>query len=95
MSLCLTNQAICCEGMWGSECIDENFLDLGTNLWLVFRITHLKHYSPGNEFLVPTRYEAKVGLSGGPEHMVNRHFLTQPGLQLQPLSRPACNQSLY
>jgi hypothetical protein len=29
LSLCLTNQAIRHEGVWGSGCIDLRFLDLG------------------------------------------------------------------
>jgi hypothetical protein len=30
-SLCLTNQALCHEGVWGSGCIDPHFLGLGIN----------------------------------------------------------------
>jgi hypothetical protein len=36
LSLCLTNQALCHEGVWRSGCIDRRFLDLGTNWrWVV------------------------------------------------------------
>jgi hypothetical protein len=35
-SLCLTNQALLHEGVWGSGCIDPYFLDLGTSWrWVV------------------------------------------------------------
>jgi hypothetical protein len=30
LSLCLTNEALRHEGVWGSGCIDPHFLDLGT-----------------------------------------------------------------
>jgi hypothetical protein len=30
-SLCLTNYAICHEGIWRGGCIDPYFLDLGTS----------------------------------------------------------------
>jgi hypothetical protein len=30
LSLCLTNLALRHEGVWGSQCIDPHFLDLGT-----------------------------------------------------------------
>jgi hypothetical protein len=36
LSLCLTNQALRYEGVWGSWCIDPHFLDLGTGWrWVV------------------------------------------------------------
>jgi hypothetical protein len=31
LSLCLTDYALRHEGVWGSGCIDPNFLDLGTS----------------------------------------------------------------
>jgi hypothetical protein len=31
LSLSLTNYALCHEGVWGSGCIDQHFLDLGTS----------------------------------------------------------------
>jgi hypothetical protein len=31
LSLCLTNQALRHDGVWGSGCIDPHFLDLGTS----------------------------------------------------------------
>jgi hypothetical protein len=31
LSLCLTNQALRHEGVWGSGCLDPQFLDLGTS----------------------------------------------------------------
>jgi hypothetical protein len=31
LSLCLTNKALCHEGVWRSGCIDPHFLDLGAN----------------------------------------------------------------
>jgi hypothetical protein len=36
-----------------------------------------------------------VGRRIGQEDVKNIKFLTQPGLELRPLSRPACSQSLY
>jgi hypothetical protein len=36
LSLCLTNQTLRHEGVWGSGCIDPHFLDLGTSWrWVV------------------------------------------------------------
>jgi hypothetical protein len=31
LSQCVTNQALCHEGVWGSGCIDPHFLDLRTS----------------------------------------------------------------
>jgi hypothetical protein len=31
LSLCLTNQALCHEGVWGNGCIDPHFLEFGTS----------------------------------------------------------------
>jgi hypothetical protein len=36
LSLCLSNYALCHAGIWGSECTDPHFLDLGTSWsWVV------------------------------------------------------------
>jgi hypothetical protein len=36
-----------------------------------------------------------VGLKAGLDNVEKRKFLTLPKLELRPLGRPACNQSLY
>jgi hypothetical protein len=35
LSVCLTNYALCNEGVWGSGCINPRFLDLSTIWWVV------------------------------------------------------------
>jgi hypothetical protein len=41
LSRCLTNQALCHEGVWGSGCIDPHFLDLGSCWRWVVTFTYL------------------------------------------------------
>jgi hypothetical protein len=46
--LCLTNEALRHENVWGSGCIDPSFLDLGTSWRWVARVTPLSFY-PGEK----------------------------------------------
>jgi hypothetical protein len=47
LSLCITNEALYHEGVWGSGCIDPCFLDLSTNWRWVVRFTPQPLYPRG------------------------------------------------
>jgi hypothetical protein len=51
--LCLTNQALCREGVWESGCIDRRYLDLGASWRWVVRFTPQPLYHLGIEPPVP------------------------------------------
>jgi hypothetical protein len=66
-SLCLTNQALRHEGVWGSGFIDPHSLDLGTSWWRVVSFTPLTLYPWGNS----PRYALYRRL-GGPQSRSGR-----------------------
>jgi hypothetical protein len=94
LSLCLTNLALRHEGVWGSWCIDPHFLDLSTSWRWMVSFTPLPLYpserAPGTHWI-----GGWVGPRAGLDYVEKRKFLTLPGLELRPLSRPARSQSLY
>jgi hypothetical protein len=92
--LCLTNQALRHEGVWGSGCIDPHFLDIGTTWRWVVSFTPRPLY-PG-ERAPGTRYiRGWVDPRTGLDDVEKRKFLTLPRLELRPLGRRARSQSLY
>jgi hypothetical protein len=94
MYLCLTNQALCHEGVWGSGCIDPHFLDLGTS-WRWWSASQPGRFTPGERASSIYWIGGWVDPRAGVEDAEKRKFLTIPGLELRLLGRPACNQSLY
>jgi hypothetical protein len=93
LSLCLSNQILHHEGVWGSGCIDPHSLDLSTNLRWVVSFTPLPLYplvrDPGTHW-IGGFVSPRAGLD-----VEKRKFLTLPGVKLQPLCRPAHSQLLY
>jgi hypothetical protein len=93
LSLCLTNQALCREGVWRSGRIDPYF-DLGTSWRWVVSFTPLPLYPRGKRLRYPL-----VRRLGGPQSRSGRHgevqILAPPRLELRTLGRPARSQSLY
>jgi hypothetical protein len=67
LSLCLTNSALRHEGVWGSGCINPNFLDLGTSWRWVVSFTPLPLYPRGKS----PRYPLDRRL-GGPQSRSER-----------------------
>jgi hypothetical protein len=94
LSLCLTNWALCHEGVWGNEYIDPHFLDLGTIWMWVVSFTQRPLYSRGKS---PHTHwiRDRVYLRVGPDDVKKRQFFTLLELKLRPLGRPARSQSLY
>jgi hypothetical protein len=78
----------------GSGCIDPHFLDLGTSWRWVVSFTPRVLYPRGRRSRYPLDRRVD-GLWAGPYDVEKRKFLTLPGLELQPLGRPARSQSLY
>jgi hypothetical protein len=76
------------KGVWGSGCIYPHFLHLGTSWrWVVSftpRPLYPRERAPGTHW-IGGWMDPQVGLND-----VKRKFLTLPGLELQPLDRPAC-----
>jgi hypothetical protein len=94
LSLCLTNQALRHEGVWGSGRTDPYFLNLGTSWRWEVSCTPLPLYPRGKSL----RYPLDRRLGGPREGLDDEEktkFLTFPGLELWPLCRPARSQSLY
>jgi hypothetical protein len=87
LSLCLTNQALLHEGIWGNGCIDSHFLDLGSSWrWVVSLTPRPLH----------PRYPSYRRVGGlQPVWTPRRKFLTIQGLELRSLDRLAHSQSLY
>jgi hypothetical protein len=83
LSLCLTNQALRPEGVWGSGCIDPHFLELGSNWRWVVSFT--------SQPLYPRGKSPRARL----DDVEKRKFLTLPGLELRLLGCPVRSQSLY
>jgi hypothetical protein len=79
---------------YGSGCRDTHFRDLGTSWRWVVHFTFRPLYSRGR---IPGTHWIRgwVDLRAGLGDLEKWNFLTLPGLKLRPLSRPACNQSLY
>jgi hypothetical protein len=67
LSLCLTNQALRHEDVWGSGCVDPSFLDFGTTRWWVVIFTSLPLYLRGKSpwYLLDRRL-------GGPQNRSGR-----------------------
>jgi hypothetical protein len=95
LSLCVTNLALCHEGVWGSGCIDPSFLGLGTSWRRVVSFTPLPLYPRGKSPPGTHRIGGWVGPRAGLDDVEKGKFLTLGGLELRPLSRPVCSQSLY
>jgi hypothetical protein len=53
LSLCLSNNTLCQEGVWGSGCIDPHFLDLDTSWRWVVRFTPRLLYPRGKSHRYP------------------------------------------
>jgi hypothetical protein len=94
LSLCLTNYALSHKDVWGSECINPPFLNLGTRWRWVVNSTTLPLYprwkSPGT-----TRIGGWVGPRVGLDNVEKRKFLTLPVVEHRPLGRSVRRQSLY
>jgi hypothetical protein len=92
LSLCLTKQALCHEGVWVSGCINPYFLDLGISWRWVVSFTRLP---PGKQSPVPIGQEA----GWAPEQVWttwrSENSCPPPGLEHWALGRPARSQSLY
>jgi hypothetical protein len=69
----------------GSGCIDTRILDFGTSWRWTVSFTPRLFYSPEKEPPVP------IGL----DYVEKRKISPLPGLELQPVGRPARSQSLY
>jgi hypothetical protein len=92
--LCLTNQALHHESVWGSGCIDPHFLYLSTSWRWAVSFTPLPPYPRGKS--PSTNWTGEwVGSRAGLDVVEQRKFLNLPGLELRPLGRPAHSQSLY
>jgi hypothetical protein len=77
--LCLTNQALHREDVWGSGCRDPCFLDLGTrDEWSASR---LWCFTPGTRWI-----------RGWVDDMEKWRLLNLPGFKLRPLSHSSRNQ---
>jgi hypothetical protein len=72
--------------------MDLRFLDLGTS-WGCGQLHAPTDLFPGKEPPVPIGEEA--GWAPEPVWTTRRKYLTLPGIELQPLRRPARSQSLY
>jgi hypothetical protein len=89
LSLCLTNQALRHEGVWGSWFLTSALVG---GEWSASRPCR---FTPGKR--VPDTHwlggcvDPRVGL----DDLEKRKFLTLPGLKLRSLGRPARSQSLY
>jgi hypothetical protein len=83
LTLCLTNQALRHEGMWGQWIYRSHFLDLGPS-WIVSGQLHAPT-------ALPPGIGDWVGSNVVLDDVEKRIFLTLPGLELRPLSRPACS----
>jgi hypothetical protein len=68
LSLCLTNEPLHPEGVWGSGCIDPHFLDLGTSWRWAVSFTPLLLYPRGKS----PRYPLDRRL-GGPQIWSGQH----------------------
>jgi hypothetical protein len=60
LSLCLINQALCDEGVWGSGYIDPHFLDLSSSWRLAISFTPRPLYPQGKELRYPL--DRRVGM---------------------------------
>jgi hypothetical protein len=68
LSLSLTNEALCHEGVWGNGCIYWHFLDLGTSWKWVVIFTPLPLYPWGKSPWYPLDRRL-----GGPQSRSGRH----------------------
>jgi hypothetical protein len=75
-------------------CINPHFLDLGTSWRWVVSFTPRPLY-PRERALGIHCIGGWVDPRAGLDHMEKWKFLTPPGLEPRPLSRPARSQSLY
>jgi hypothetical protein len=80
--------------VWGSGCIDPHFLDLGTSWRWVIGFTPRPLNPRGNSSWY-TFDRRLVDPRASLDDVEKRKFLNLPGLELRPLSRPACSQPLY
>jgi hypothetical protein len=78
LSLCLTNYALCHEGIWGSGCIDAHFHDLGTTWRWVVSFTPQPLY-PGT-YWIRGWMDPRAGL----DDMKKRKFLILPDSNSYP-----------
>jgi hypothetical protein len=91
--MCLTNYALCHEGVWGSGCRDPRFLNLGTSWRCVVSLTSLPLSPRGKSPWYPL--EERMG---GPESWSGRYgeveILDPTRTPNGPLSGPTHSQSL-
>jgi hypothetical protein len=94
LSLCLTNQALYHEGVWGVDVSIHIFLTsaLVGGEWSASRSDR---FIPGERAPGTHCIGGWLGLRAGLNAVEKRKFLTLPGLELRPLGRPARSQSLY
>jgi hypothetical protein len=77
-----------------SGCIDPHFIDLGTSWKRVVSFTPL-HLYPGERAPGTNWIGGWVGTRTGLDDVEKRKFLPPLELELRPLGRPDCRQSLY
>jgi hypothetical protein len=94
LSLCLTNEVLRHEGVWGRGCIDPRFLDLGT-CWRWVVSFAPQSIFPAERALGTYWIRGWVGPRTGLDIVEKRKFLALPGPELRPLGRPAGSHSLY
>jgi hypothetical protein len=78
----------------GVDCADPRFLNLGTS-WDEWSASLPCHFTPGERAPGTHWIGGWVDLRAGLDNMEKWKFLALPGLEPQPLGRPAHNQSLY
>jgi hypothetical protein len=88
LSLCLTNEAPCHEGIKWSECIDPHFIDFATRSR---RIVSFTLRFPYPRRMSPSYPGDRVALRTGLDNAEKRKFLQR--LKLQPHSSPVCSLS--
>jgi hypothetical protein len=80
LSLCLTNEALHHEDIWGSGCIDPHFLDLGTSWRWVVSFMPLPLYS--RERAPPYPFYRRLG---GPQSRSGRYGKGKGKIKFSPL----------
>jgi hypothetical protein len=94
LSLCLTNEALPHEDVWGSGCIDPHVLDLGTSWrWVVSFMPwplYPRGKSPPDTHCIGSWMGPRTDLDD-----VERKIVSLLRLEIRPLGRPARSQSLY
>jgi hypothetical protein len=97
LSLCLTNEALCHEGIWGSRCIDPHFFLTSALAGGEQSDSCPGHFTPWERAPSTHWIGGWVDPRAGLDNVEKRKFFTLPGLglELQLIGHPACSQSLY